>query len=87
MKVNRRNSRKPKIENYSAERTVIFKFQLRICDESTIFLHNFAASEGIAECEVDGGNLMPQILLFIAQLVSGVGHSLLSTLGISYIDE
>jgi Organic Anion Transporter Polypeptide (OATP) family len=50
-------------------------------------LKHQTATEGIAECEIDGGSLMPQVLLFIAQLVAGIGHSLLSTLGISYMDE
>lgn len=30
---------------------------------------------------------MPQILLFIAQLVAGVGQTLCSTLGFSYMDD
>lgn len=46
------------------------------------------ATEGFAECEMDdGGSLMPQLLLFAAQLVSGVGHTLCSTLGFSYMDD
>lgn len=45
------------------------------------------ATEGIAECEIDNGNLMPQILLFVAQLVAGIGHTICGTLGISYIDD
>ncbi|KAL7029424.1 hypothetical protein ACKWTF_006241 [Chironomus riparius] len=45
------------------------------------------STDGIAECEVDGGSLMPQILLFVAQLIAGVGQTLCSTLGISYMDD
>lgn len=46
------------------------------------------ATEGFAECEMDdGGSLMPQLLLFTAQLVSGVGQTLCSTLGFSYLDD
>lgn len=30
---------------------------------------------------------MPQLLLFAAQLVSGVGQTLCSTLGFSYLDD
>lgn len=52
-----------------------------------ILRDHFTATEVTAEFEVDGGNIMPQVLLFIAQLVAGIGHSLLATLGISYIDE
>lgn len=42
---------------------------------------------GIAECEVSEGVLMPQILLFLGQLVAGVGQSLYYTLGAAYIDD
>lgn len=48
---------------------------------------SLTASEGVAECEIDSGSLMPQILLFAAQLVAGVGQTLCSTLGISYMDD
>lgn len=41
---------------------------------------------GIAECELEEGNLMPQLLLFAGQLVAGVGQSLYYTLGAAYID-
>lgn len=39
------------------------------------------------DCEVEDGNFAPQVLLFIAQLVSGVGGSLYYTLGVSYMDD
>lgn len=39
------------------------------------------------DCEVDDVNFAPQVLLFIAQLVSGVGGSLYYTLGVSYMDD
>ncbi|XP_031830783.1 organic anion transporting polypeptide 58Dc [Nomia melanderi] len=39
------------------------------------------------ECEYADGNFAPQVLLFIAQLVSGVGGSLYYTLGVSYMDD
>lgn len=39
------------------------------------------------ECEEADGNFAPQVLLFIAQLVSGVGGSLYYTLGVSYMDD
>lgn len=39
------------------------------------------------DCEEADGNFAPQVLLFIAQLVSGVGGSLYYTLGVSYMDD
>lgn len=42
---------------------------------------------GIAECEVEEGNLAPQLFLFAGQLVAGVGQSLFYTLGAAYIDD
>lgn len=39
-----------------------------------------AATDGIAECEVDSGSLMPQLMLFVAQLIAGIGQTLCSTL-------
>lgn len=39
------------------------------------------------DCESEDGNLAPQVLLFIAQLVSGMGGSLYYTLGVSYMDD
>ncbi|XP_073847715.1 solute carrier organic anion transporter family member 74D-like [Musca autumnalis] len=39
------------------------------------------------ECEVREGSLLPQLLLFIAQFVAGVGGSLYYTLGVSYMDD
>ncbi|XP_008217820.1 solute carrier organic anion transporter family member 74D [Nasonia vitripennis] len=38
-------------------------------------------------CEEADGNFAPQVLLFIAQLVSGIGGSLYYTLGVSYMDD
>lgn len=39
------------------------------------------------ECEVYEGILLPQVLLFLAQFVAGIGGSLYHTLGISYMDD
>lgn len=39
------------------------------------------------KCDKRDGNLTPQILLFVSQLVSGIGQTLCSTLGISYLDD
>lgn len=40
-----------------------------------------------AECETESGNYTPQLILFIAQLISGIGGSLYYTLGVSYMDD
>lgn len=42
---------------------------------------------GIAECEIEEGVLMPQILIFSGQLIAGIGQSLYYTLGAAYIDD
>ena len=39
------------------------------------------------ECEAREGIILPQILLFVAQFISGVGGSLYYTLGVSYMDD
>lgn len=39
------------------------------------------------ECETEEGNIAPQIILFVAQLISGIGGSLYYTLGVSYMDD
>ncbi|XP_017867013.1 PREDICTED: solute carrier organic anion transporter family member 4A1 [Drosophila arizonae] len=44
-------------------------------------------SGGGAECEVGEGNFAPQVLLFVAQFISGIGGSLYYTLGVSYMDD
>lgn len=41
----------------------------------------------ISGCEQEEGNLMPQVVFFLAQLVGGVGGSLYYSLGVSYIDD
>uniref|UniRef100_A0AAG5DEJ1 Solute carrier organic anion transporter family member n=1 Tax=Anopheles atroparvus TaxID=41427 RepID=A0AAG5DEJ1_ANOAO len=40
-----------------------------------------------AECEKEEGNMAPQIVLFLAQFISGIGSSLYYTLGVSYMDD
>lgn len=40
-----------------------------------------------AECEVEEGNMAPQVVLFVAQFISGIGSSLYYTLGVSYMDD
>ncbi|EDV35736.1 uncharacterized protein Dana_GF12320 [Drosophila ananassae] len=42
---------------------------------------------GGAECEGGEGNFAPQLLLFVAQFISGIGGSLYYTLGVSYMDD
>ncbi|XP_066901789.1 solute carrier organic anion transporter family member 74D [Halyomorpha halys] len=39
------------------------------------------------KCEVTPGEKAPQIILFISQLIAGVGGSLYYTLGVSYMDD
>ena len=39
------------------------------------------------ECDETDGNMAPQVLLFVAQLISGVGGSLYYSLGVSYMDD
>ncbi|XP_967848.2 solute carrier organic anion transporter family member 74D [Tribolium castaneum] len=40
-----------------------------------------------SDCEIEGGNYSPQLILFIAQFISGIGGSLYYTLGVSYMDD
>ena len=53
--------------------------------QKTICRTNVTA--GIAECETEEGVFMPQLLLFVGQLISGIGESLYYTLGVSYMDD
>jgi hypothetical protein len=39
------------------------------------------------QCESEEGNFAPQVILFIAQLISGVGGTLYYTLGTAYMDD
>lgn len=43
--------------------------------------------DGSMKCEQEEGNLEPQIILFLGQLVAGIGQSLYYTLGTAYIDD
>lgn len=38
-------------------------------------------------CEIESGNYAPQLILFTAQFISGIGGSLYYTLGVSYMDD
>ncbi|XP_059225479.1 solute carrier organic anion transporter family member 74D [Stomoxys calcitrans] len=42
---------------------------------------------GATECEMGEGNFAPQVVLFTAQFISGIGGSLYYTLGVSYMDD
>lgn len=42
---------------------------------------------GGIECEDGEGNFAPQVVLFLAQFISGIGGSLYYTLGVSYMDD
>jgi Organic Anion Transporter Polypeptide (OATP) family len=39
------------------------------------------------QCESEEGNFAPQVILFIAQMISGVGGTLYYTLGVAYMDD
>ncbi|XP_058460413.1 solute carrier organic anion transporter family member 74D-like [Malaya genurostris] len=39
------------------------------------------------ECELEEGNFAPQVILFVAQLISGIGSTMHYNLGISYMDD
>uniref|UniRef100_A0A1B6LJP5 Solute carrier organic anion transporter family member n=1 Tax=Graphocephala atropunctata TaxID=36148 RepID=A0A1B6LJP5_9HEMI len=39
------------------------------------------------ECDTYSGNLAPQVILFMAHFISGIGGSLYYTLGVSYMDD
>lgn len=45
---------------------------LELEKQKTLCRTNLTA--GIAECEIEEGNLMPQVLIFAGQLVAGVGQ-------------
>ncbi|KAJ8984527.1 hypothetical protein NQ317_010998 [Molorchus minor] len=53
--------------------------------QSRSLCHNENSTE--SECEVEGGNYSPQLILFTAQFISGIGGSLYYTLGVSYMDD
>lgn len=38
-------------------------------------------------CQISEGNMEPQLILFMAQFISGIGGSLYYTLGTSYMDD
>lgn len=44
-------------------------------------------AESHKKCDSTSGSLAPQVILFLAQLISGVGGSLYYTLGVSYMDD
>lgn len=39
------------------------------------------------QCESGDGDYTPQVILFVAQFVSGIGQPLYYTLGVSYMDD
>ncbi|KAL1123244.1 hypothetical protein AAG570_002331 [Ranatra chinensis] len=48
--------------------------------------HSGVGEDGVG-CDTSEGNLAPQVILFLAQLIAGVGGSLYYTLGVSYMDD
>lgn len=55
--------------------------------DANYIIISFAATTAGAECETEEGNLAPQVILFVAQLIAGVGGGLYYTLGVSYMDD
>lgn len=50
-------------------------------------LCNLRGSGPGIQCEETEGNFAPQVVLFLAQFISGIGGSLYYTLGVSYMDD
>lgn len=48
---------------------------------------NLCLADRTYECDQEEGNLAPQLLLFCAQFISGIGGTLYYTLGISFMDD
>ncbi|KAK3908294.1 Solute carrier organic anion transporter family member 74D [Frankliniella fusca] len=46
-----------------------------------------AEGQPAIQCDAEEGNLAPVAILFLAQLVSGIGGSLYYTIGVSYMDD
>lgn len=42
---------------------------------------------GQAQCDQKAGSWAPQVILFVAQLISGIGQTLLNSLGSTYMDD
>lgn len=68
------------IQDLNATEAVITK-------ERTKSLCKFKSNGTGTECENVEGNFAPQVVLFIAQFISGIGGSLYHTLGVSYMDD
>lgn len=47
----------------------------------------FLCQDKDRECTDENGNFAPQFILFLAQVISGIGGSLYYTLGVSYMDD
>ena len=68
--------------NYLKYKNLTSKYSTdMLCDESNTVVN---------QCENDTlreSNIIPQLILFVAQLISGVGGSLYYTLGVAYMDD
>lgn len=42
---------------------------------------------GYAQCDQESGSLAPQVIFFVAQLISGIGQTLYNSLGMTYLDD
>ncbi|CAG9772829.1 unnamed protein product [Ceutorhynchus assimilis] len=58
-----------------------------LLEEQKRFLCSNETTRKISECELEGGSYAPQLILFSAQFISGIGGSLYYTLGVSYMDD
>lgn len=45
------------------------------------------AAKWAASCGDGDGDYAPQVILFVAQFISGIGQPLYYTLGVSYMDD
>lgn len=52
-----------------------------------IIILNYPPANGESVCEERSGSLAPQLILFGAQLISGVGQTLFYSLGTTYMDD
>lgn len=42
---------------------------------------------GYAQCDLDAGRWAPQVILFVSQLIAGIGQTLFNSLGSTYMDD
>lgn len=70
--------------------SVSFVYHLVVCNKKILFLFNVLCTATMSDQCANGNDAVlwaPQIFLFTAQFISGIGQPLYSTLGISYMDD